>query len=386
MEVKGVMVIKDYLLAPGPTQVPPDVLLKMAEPIIHHRAPAFVELFSQVREGLKYIFQTKNEVLCLASSGTGAMESAIVNTLSAGDKALIINGGKFGERWGNICKAYGVNTTIINVEWGKAVDPKVVEEHLQKEPDIKAVCVQASETSTGVRHDVETIGKIVAKKLNTICIVDAITGLGVFDIKTDEWGLDIVVSGSQKAFMLPPGLAFITMSDKAWKLNETSKLPKFYFDMKKERKNHLENQTAYTPAVSLIMGLHTVIEKIKKEGLQNVFARHAKLAHATREAMKALGLKLLAPESPSDALTAVYAPEGVSGGDIVKTLRNQHRMTIAGGQDSLKGKIFRIAHLGYADQFDVINAVSAVEMTLKKLGYPVELGKGVKRALEILGN
>ncbi|RMF98312.1 MAG: alanine--glyoxylate aminotransferase family protein [Candidatus Schekmanbacteria bacterium] len=379
------MVIKDYLLAPGPTPVPPDVLLRMAEPIIHHRAPVFSELFERVREGLKYVFQTKNDVIVLASSGTGAMESAIVNTLSSGDKALVVNGGKFGERWGLICKTYGVNPIIVDVEWGKAVDPQIVEDHLKKDPEIKAVCVQASETSTGVKHDVEALGKIVAQRENTILIVDGITGIGVFDIKTDEWNLDVVAGGSQKAFMLPPGLAFITLSDKAWKFAETSNLPKFYFDLKKERKNHLKNQTSYTPAVSLIMGLDQVLTRIKEEGLENVFARHQKLALATREAMKALGLELLA-DQPSDAVTAVKAPEGISGGDIVKTLRNKYRMTIAGGQEHLKGKIFRIAHLGYSDQFDVVNAVSAVEQTLKSLGYPVELGKGVQKALEILGN
>jgi len=377
------MVIKDYLLAPGPTPVPPDVLLRMAEPIIHHRAPAFSELFERVREGLKYVFQTKNEVIVLASSGTGAMESAISNTLSSGDKALVINGGKFGERWGLICKTYGVDPVVIDVEWGKAVDPQVVEDHLKKDPEIKAVCVQASETSTGVKHDIEALGKIVAQKDNTILIVDAITGIGVFDIKTDDWNLDIVAGGSQKAFMLPPGLAFITLSDKAWSFAEKSNLPKFYFDLRKEKKSHLKNQTSYTPAVSLIMGLDRVLTRMKEEGLENVIARHSKLAEATREAMKALGLELLA-DSPSNAVTAIKAPEGINGGDIVKTLRNKYRMTIAGGQDHLKGKIFRIAHLGYSDQFDVINAVSAVEQTLKSLGHPVELGKGVQKALEIL--
>ncbi len=377
------MVIKDYLLAPGPTPVPPDVLLRMAEPIIHHRAPAFSELFERVREGLKYVFQTKNEVIVLASSGTGAMESAISNTLSSGDKALVINGGKFGERWGLICKTYGIDPVVIDVEWGKAVDPQVVEDHLKKDPEIKAVCVQASETSTGVKHDIEALGKIVAQKDNTILIVDAITGIGVFDIKTDDWNLDIVAGGSQKAFMLPPGLAFITLSDKAWSFAEKSNLPKFYFDLRKEKKSHLKNQTSYTPAVSLIMGLDRVLTRMKEEGLENVIARHSKLAEATREAMKALGLELLA-DSPSNAVTAIKAPEGINGGDIVKTLRNKYRMTIAGGQDHLKGKIFRIAHLGYSDQFDVINAVSAVEQTLKSLGHPVELGKGVQKALEIL--
>lgn len=377
---------KKYMLfAPGPSPIPPRVLLAMAEPIIHHRAPAYIKVLEEVREGLKYLFQTKNEVLIFASSGTGAMEGAVTNTLCPEDKVLVVQGGKFGERWANICKAYGVHAKIIHVEWGKAVDPELIRKALEVEPSIKAVLIQASETSTGVRHPVKEVAEIVRGYDGTILIVDAITGIGVFDLRTDEWGLDVVVGGSQKALMLPPGLAFAGLTDKGWKWVERSSLPKFYFDFKKELKNIKDNQSAYTPAVSLVIGLREVLRMIKEEGLENVFARTAKLAKATREAMKALGLQLYAPESPSDALTAVVAPPGVDGQKVVKVLREKHNITIAGGQDQAKGKIFRIAHFGYMDVYDIVTAVAAVELTLKELGYEVELGRGVKAALEVLG-
>lgn len=376
---------KKYLLfAPGPSPIPPKVLLAMAEPIIHHRAPAYIKVLEEVREGLKYLFQTKNEVLIFASSGTGAMEGAVTNTLCAGDKALVVQGGKFGERWANICKGYGVHAKIIHVEWGRAVDPEMIKKALEVEPAIKAVFIQASETSTGVRHPVKEIAGIVKNYENTILVVDAITGIGVFNLPTDEWNLDVVVGGSQKALMLPPGLAFAALTDKAWRFIEKSTLPKFYFDFRKELKNIKDNQSAYTPAVSLVIGLREVLRMIKEEGLEHVFARTARMAKATREAMKALGLQLFAPDSPSDAVTAVVAPQGIDGQKVVKVLREKHNITIAGGQDQAKGKIFRIAHFGYMDTYDIVTAVAAVELALKELGHPVELGKGVKAALEVL--
>jgi len=377
---------KKYLLfAPGPSPIPPNVLLAMAEPIIHHRAPAYVKVLEEVREGLKYLFQTKNEVLVFASSGTGAMEAAVTNALCAGDKALVVQSGKFGERWAQICNAYGVYAKIIHIEWGKAVDPDMIRKALEVEPTIKTVFIQASETSTGVMHPVKEIADIVKNYENTILVVDAITGIGVFDLPTDEWNLDIVVGGSQKALMLPPGLAFAAVSDKAWSLVEKSTLPKYYFNFKKELKNIKDNQSAYTPAVSLVIGLKEVLRQMREEGLENVFARTDRMARAVREAMKALGLQLFAPDSPSNAVTAVIAPAGVDGQKVVKVLREKHNITIAGGQDQAKGKIFRIAHFGYMDSFDIVTVVSAVEITLKELGYAVELGKGVKAALEVLG-
>ncbi len=376
--------MKRYLLAPGPTPVPPEVLLAMARPVIHHRAPEFAELFRQVREGLKWIFQTSNDVLILASSGTGGMEGAVANFLSPGDKALVVNGGKFGERWGKLCKTFGVQVVEIKVEWGQAVDPQAVAEALKKDPSIKAVYVQASETSTGVAHDTKALAEVVKPHEGTILVVDAITALGVFDIKTDAWGLDVVVTGSQKAFMLPPGLAFVSVSEKAWQMADKAKNGAFYFNFKRERDAQVKNQTAYTPAVSMILGLQEVLRMMKAEGLEPLFARQGRLAHAMREGVMAAGLSLFPKERPSDALTAVSAPQGVDGQAIYKNLRVQYGITAAGGQDHLKGKIFRVSHMGYMDTFDVITAVAAIEMVLKGLGHSVKLGSGVARAQELL--
>lgn len=376
--------LKRYLLAPGPTPVPPEVLLAMARPMIHHRAPEFDPIFAEVRENLKWLFQTRNDVLQLACSGTGGMEGAVSNFLSPGEKAICINGGKFGERWTKICKTFGVQVHEIKVEWGRAVDPQMVAEALKKDPSIKAVYVQASETSTGVAHNCKALADIVRPLGETILVVDAITALGVFDLKTDEWGLDVVVTGSQKALMLPPGMAFVSVSDKAWRLADKAKNAAFYFNFKRERENQQKNQTAYTPAVSMILGLQEVLRMLKAEGLANVFARHATLAQAMREGVKAAGLTLFPKESPSDALTTVTAPEGVDGQQIYKNLRVQYGITAAGGQDHLKGKVFRISHMGYADRFDVITALAATEMVVKGLGYPITLGSGVGRAQELL--
>ncbi len=372
------------LLAPGPTPVPEEVLNVMALPIIHHRAPMYKELFKKVSEDLKYVFQTTNDVILFASSGTGAMESAIANSFSKGDKVLVIRGGKFGERWGELSEEYGLNPVYIDVEWGKAVKISEVETKLKEFPEIKGVLVQASETSTGVQHPIKEIASLVKDNDNCLMIVDGITGVGVFNIETDNWGIDILVSGSQKAFMLPPGLAFLSVSEKAWKFMDNSDLPKYYFDLKKERKNLHKNQNAYTPAVSLIVGLSKVLEMIKEEGLENVFKRHELLANATRESVKALGLELFAPESPSNAVTAVKSPEGMDAQEIVKLYRDKHKITIAGGQAQAKGKIFRLAHLGYVDKFDVITSIAALEMILKELGYSFKLGSGVAKAMEVL--
>ncbi|MGH7255139.1 MAG: pyridoxal-phosphate-dependent aminotransferase family protein [Nitrospirales bacterium] len=376
--------LKRYLLAPGPTPVPPEVLLAMARPIIHHRAPEFAELFGQVRADLKWLYQTRQDVLILASSGTGGMEGAVSNFLNIGDKALVVNGGKFGERWGKIAKTFGAQVTELKVEWGRAVDPQAVADALKKDPSIKAVYVQASETSTGVAHDVKALAEIVRGYEGTILVVDAITALGVCDLKTDEWGLDIVVSGSQKAFMLPPGLAFVSVSEKAWQLAEKAQNGAFYFNFKRERDAQVKNQTAYTPAVSMILGLQEVLRMMKVEGLEALFGRQKQLAHAMREGVKAAGLSLFPKESPSDALTAISAPEGLDGQAVYKNLRVQYGMTAAGGQDHLKGKIFRVSHMGYMDRFDVITSLAAIEMVLKGMGHPVKLGSGVGKAQELL--
>ncbi len=374
---------KEYLLAPGPTPIPPEILLAMAQPIVYHRAPVYEKLLQEVRENLKYVFQTKKEVLIFASSGTGAMEGAVTNTLCPGDKAIVIQGGKFGERWANICKAYGVKSLVMPVEWGQGIDPGKIDQALKEDPSIKAVLTQATETSTGALYPIKEIAAIVAKYPGTIMVVDGISHLGAVELPMDEWKLDIVVAGSQKALMLPPGLAFAAVSDKAWGFVEKSTLPKFYFDFKKELKNITQNQSAYTPAISLVVGLAESLRRIRAEGLEKIFARHALLAKATRGGMKALGLALYAPGAYSNAVTAVVAPPGVDGQKVVKILREKHHLTIAGGQDQAKGKIFRIAHMGFIDRADIIMAIGAVEMTLKELGHSVEFGKGVRAALEV---
>jgi aspartate aminotransferase-like enzyme len=375
---------KKYLFSPGPTMLPPEVLLKMAEPIMHHREPEFEKVFAEIREGLKYLFQTKNEVLIFTSSGTGAMEGAVSNLLSGGDKALVIRGGKFGERWGEICKAYGIEAIPIDVDWGKAVDPKRIQKALESNPSIRAVYTQASETSTGVKHPIREMAEIVKKYEETVLVVDAITGIGVFNIPMDEWGIDVLISGSQKALMLPPGLAFAALSDKAWKFVERSNLPKYYFNFKKELKSSQKNQSSYTPAISLFIGLRETLNMIRKEGLESLFRRHEKLAAATRAAVKALGLGLYAPDSPSNAVTSVKIPEGIDGERLKDLFFEKFGITVAEGQDQAKGKIIRIAHLGYYERLDMIMVISALEMLLKEMGYPFELGTGLRAAEEIL--
>lgn len=376
---------KNYLLSPGPTAVPERVLLKMGEPMIHHRTPQFSAIFAEVKKDLKFLFQTEQEVLILASSGTGAMESAITNLFCKGDKVLFINGGKFGERWGQISKTYGLEPVEIKVDWGQAVEVAAVKDILYRDPSIKAVLMQASETSTTVAHPVKELAELT-KDRDTLIVVDGITAVGVSDLPMDKLGIDVLISGSQKAFMLPPGLAFIALSEKAWGFAEKSDIPTYYLDLKKENKNQVagKDTTAYTPAVSLVIGLAEVLKMVREEGLENLFKRHKVLADATRAAVKALGLKPLAPESPADSATGAFVPEGVDGGKLVKFLRDTMGVTLAGGQDHLKGKIIRIAHLGYYDTFDIIIAISAIEMALKKFGHNVELGKGVAAAQEIL--
>jgi aspartate aminotransferase-like enzyme len=373
--------MKRYLLAPGPTPIPPEVLQAMAVPIIHHRAPEFEALFAEVRRDLRLLFQCKNDVLMFAASGTGAMEGAVVNTLSPGDVAVVVRGGKFGERWGEICQAYGVRVEPIDVPYGKSVDPAAVAAALQRQPGAKAVFATHSETSTGALHDIPALAAIV-RGTPSLLVVDAITSLGVMDVPTDAWGVDIVVAGSQKAVMLPPGLAFAAVSDKAWARVAESRLPKYYFNFAAERKAIEKNQSAYTPAVSLVVGLRESLRLLLAEGLPNVFARQERLARATRAGVQALGLELFA-DNPSPACTAVKAPAGIDGGAIVKGFR-QRGITIAGGQGSMKGKIFRISHMGYVDAFDVVTALGALELVLADLGYPVQFGEGVRAAQQIL--
>ncbi len=376
--------LKRYLLAPGPTPVPPEVLLAMAMPVIHHRAPDFLPILDSAKKGLQWLYQTKNDVLILCSTGTGGMVGSVNNFFNRGDRVLVINGGKFGERWVKICQAYSLEVDEVIVEWGYAVKPEIIEEKLKKDGSIKGVFVQASETSTGIYHDIKTLASVVKKYEDTLFIVDAISALVAHDLRTDEWGIDIMIGGSQKGVMLPPGLAFVSVSEKAWKKAEISKLPKFYFNFKKERENLAKNQTNFTSPVSLIVGLNESLKILQAEGLENVFKRHERLANATRKAVQALGLELYAKESPSNAVTAIMTPPGIDGQAVYKNLREKYGITAAGGQDKARGKIFRIAHLGYSDRFDIIAAIAGIEMVLKGMDHPVKLGTGVAVAQELL--
>jgi aspartate aminotransferase-like enzyme len=334
---------------------------------------------------LEQVYQTENDALILASSGSGAMEAAVVNLFSPGDTVIYVNGGKFGERWGKIAARYGINAVEIRVEWGSAVDVSAVEAALKEHPDARGVLLQASETSTTTEHPVRDIARLTATRDDCAIVVDAITALGVIDMPMDDWGLDVVISGSQKALMLPPGLAFIALSDKAWRMAESSTSPKFYFDLAAERKNQQagKDTTAWTPGVSLIIGLHEVLTMVFEEGLENLFARHALLARATRAGVEALGLKLLS-SAPASSATGAYVPEGVNGGAFVKYLRDTMGVTFAGGQDHLKGRIIRIAHLGDYDVFDIVTAMSAIEIALNRFGHDVRLGAGVGAAQAVL--
>ena len=376
--------LKRYLLAPGPTPVPAEILLSMAAPIIHHRSPDFLPVLDSAKKGLQWLYQTKNDVLILSSTGTGGMVGAVNNFFNQGDEVLVVNGGKFGERWTKICQAYGLKVEEIVVEWGYAVKPAEVEERLKKNKNLKGVFVQATETSTGVYHDIQTLSSIVRKYEDTLFVVDAISALVAHDLRTDEWGIDIMVGGSQKGVMLPPGIAFVSVSEKAWKKAETSKIPKFYFNFKKERENLAKNQTNFTSPVTLIIGLNAGLKMLQAEGLENVFKRHERLAHATRKAVQAIGLDLYPKESPANSVTAIMTPPGIDGQAVYKNLREKYGITAAGGQDRAKGKIFRIAHLGYSDRFDIITAIAGIEMVLKGMGYPVTLGTGVAVAQALL--
>jgi aspartate aminotransferase-like enzyme len=374
---------KTYLLTPGPTPIPERVSAILGQPIIHHRTPAFETLFSEVRENLKRLFETRCEVITLATTGTGAMDAAISNLFSPGEKVITVNGGKFGERWTKLSQTYGLNPIEIKVERGEPLSLEVLEKTIALHPDSVAVLFQASETSTGVQMPTQKIVALAQKhQLLTVC--DGITACGVFPVPMDAWGIDVLMTGAQKAMMIPPGLSFIALSDRAWKRTESSKLPRFYLDLQKEKKAQLKNQTAWTPATSLIQGLHESLRMIFEDGLENTFKRHEVLALATREAVKILGLELLSESAPSPAVTAVKVPSSISEGKkIPKLMREKYGVTITGGQDELEGKIFRLSHFGYCGPFDITTGIACLELVLKELGHPVVLGTGVGAALKV---
>lgn len=380
---------KTYLMTPGPTPVPQNVLLRMAAPIVHHRTAEFSDALMTATKNLKTLFETEQaDVLIFAASGTGVMEAAIVNSFSAGDLVIVARNGKFADRQKDICEAYGIDVIDLNYEWGTLVDPADIKRELEEKTaagkTVRGVIVTHSETSTGVLNDIKTIGEIVKDYPDTVLIVDSITGIGATECKVDDWGLDIVTTGSQKGLMLPPGLAAVSVSPKAWKAYERSSLPKFYFDFMKAKKSLAKSTTPFTPAVTLILGLNEAVQMIIDEGLENTFARHARLARATQAGLEALGLKLLAPEGGrSTAVTTVYTPKSIDCKALDKLLDKRHGVTIAGGQDHLSGRIIRIGHLGYFGDMDIIITLSALEMALAELGYEFEQGAGVRAAQEV---
>ncbi len=377
---------KRYIMSPGPVEIPPTVLAVAALPIIHHRTPEYRKAFAEVNEGLKYVFQTKNDIIIFPAAGTGGMESAVVNLLSPGDKIIVAAIGQFGERWGKIAEAYGVNVIKLFSEWGEGSDVKKIEEALAANKDVKAVYTTLSETSTGVENDIEAIARVVAK-YSAVLVVDAVSGMGAIKFKTDEWGVDVVVVGAQKGMMIPPGLAMVALSDKAKALLPASKINKYYFSYEQALKALLKDKlpdTPYTSSVSLVLQLRESIRLIKEEGLENVWARHAKVAAAVRAGIQALGLKAFAKGTPSNAVTSVWTPEGLDGDALNKKIRDDYGITMAGGQGKMKGKMFRVGHLGYTDRFDAVVAIAAVEMALNELGTKIETGKGVKAVIEEL--
>ncbi len=372
--------IKERLFTPGPTDVPAEVMIEMARPIFHHRTARFREMMGDVTAGLKKILMTENDVLTITGSGTAGMEAAIACACPRDKKVLVANGGKFGERWVKISKVYGLDVDEVVVEWGTAIQPEVVAEKLAT-GQYGAVIVVHSETSTATVCDLEAIGKIVAAT-DAILIADCITSAGALPLKVDEWKVDIAGTGSQKALMLPPGLSCISVSAKAWKNVDAIKAPTFYLDLKAYRKSAGSNDTPYTPALTLIRGMKVAVDMINEIGIETVWARTALLAKATRAAAEALGLKILSSQ-PSDSVTGIMFPEGVND-DFRKVLRTNYGCSVAGGQDDLKGKAFRVSHMGYVDPFDTIALVAAIEFALVDSGVDVQVGAGVAAATQIL--
>lgn len=361
---------KFMLMIPGPTPVPERVLHAQAKHLIGHRSGEFSQIMAEITDHLKWLHQTQNDVLMLTASGTGAMEAGIINVLSGGDRVLVGSNGKFGDRWAQVCRAYGLQVDTIIAEWGKPLDPAAFQAALaaDTEKTIKAVVVTHSETSTGVLNDLEAIAQAVKAHGEALIIVDAVTSLGACNVPIDEWGLDVVASGSQKGYMVPPGLGFVAMGPRAWAAYETSNLPKFYFDLGVYRKDGAKNTTPFTPPVSLFFALQVALKMMRDEGLDNIFSRHIRLQQATRAAMAALNLPLFAADDcASPAVTAVM-PQGVEAEQIRSTMRKQFDIALAGGQDHLKGKIFRVGHLGFVSDRDILTAIAALEATLARLG------------------
>ena len=378
---------KTFLMIPGPTPVPERVLLEIAKHPMGHRSSEFSKILEAVYSDLKYVFQTKNDVLVYTASGTGAMDAALSNLINPGDKVLSLIIGNFGQRWAKIAKALGAVVDTIEVEPGQAINPEILKQKLAQDvnKEIKIVTLTQNETSTGVTNDVKTIVSYI-KDHGALSVVDGVTSLGAMECKMDEWGIDVLISGSQKGFMIPPGLSFLAASERAWEVHKNCQRPDFYFNWSTNRKSVLDNSTAFTPAVNLISGLKVALEMMKEEGLDNIIARHTKIAKALRAALRAINLKLFVEDDSiaSTSITAILPPDGVSVPDIRKVLKNDYDIVVANGQNALKDKIFRMGTLGFVSERDAITAVGALEATLNKLGHKFELGKGVATLIEYL--
>lgn len=367
------------MLTPGPTQVPEVARLAMARTLMHHRTPQFREIFARVRQDLQWVHQTGEDVLVLTCSGTGAFEAAIINFTRRQDKLLAVGGGKFGERWGEIGRAYGMQVVEYAIAWGQVADPVELERLLGEHPDCAMVTISASETSTGVYHPMEEVARVV-RAHGALLAVDAITALGVHPLRMDALGIDVMVSGSQKAFSIPPGLAFVAAGARAWAKYKTSDHPKYYFDLGRELKKQSTGETAFTPAISMVLALREVLGMMREEGLEEIWARHARYSRAARRGAQALGLRLYT-EFPSHAVTSVVVPKGVSAPAVLRRCRDVHGVVFAGGQDHLKGEMIRIGHLGYIGERDLLAGMSALEQSLREEGVEVAgVGEGVRAA------
>ena len=371
---------KSRLFTPGPTPLLPQVQQALSLPILHHRTKEFRHILTEVLDGLCYLYDTKNDVLLYTASATGVMEGAVVNLLNPEDEAIVVSVGKFGERWVDLCRTHGIMTHVLAAPYGQIIDPQDVAVQLEKYPSTRAVFVQYSESSTGVKLNIKTLGEIVCQFPQTVLVVDAVTGLGVMELPVDGWHLDVVIAGSQKALMIPPGLAFASISEKAWRLIGNNRCPSFYFDFRKEREQQLRGETSYTPSTSLILALREALKFIRELSREVLIENAGLLAEATRVAAKSLGLHLFAEAAPSDALTVVCAPSGIDSSTIIKKLKNDFGYILANGQGEMRGKVFRIAHLGYNDFCDTLALIACLELVLRRLGVSVNLGSGVRAA------
>jgi aspartate aminotransferase-like enzyme len=358
------------LRVPGPTPCPPEVLEAMAGQMVNHRGPEFHQLLTEVTADLKKVFQTRNDLLLLTGSGTGGLEAAVTNTLSPGDKVLSVSIGVFGDRFASIAKTFGADVISLKVEWGKAADPDAVKEAIKANPDIKAVMVTHNETSTGVTNDLEAISKVV-KEAGKLLIVDAISSLGSINLPVDDWRCDVVITASQKGWMVPPGMAMVSVSPESWRAHESAKMPRFYWDFTRA-KNYLEEkkENPWTPAISIVYAFSVALKMMLKEGIQNIFARHVHVGKMVREGIKKLGLPLFADLAhASNTVTAVGIPPGLDGKKLRQVLREEYKVVLAGGQQTLDGKIFRIGHLGMVDEKDVQEILTAIEKVLPLAGF-----------------